>query len=254
MLPTSLTPAPTARISPAACSSASARRPPPFTSWSRRRSATSRRFVLAVVQVVNRQQVHARDAQPLQAVLVGAHDAVVGEVPADAERQAAGPFGRIRSVRRPWAPQQLAHLGGKHQIRPVGAPVDAFAELSADAMLALTVPVRRRGVEQADSRVECRGERRLCLRFGEHPADPPDRGPAEAQDGDLDIGRTEPPSAHRVHRHKAEGYDGGSRAVHATPAAVPHAMIQHEESRRSNSSTNSVPVTASTGDRHADPY
>ena len=138
-----------------------------------------RRFVLAVVQVVNRQQIDAVDPQPLQAVLIGAHDAVVGEVPPDSERQAAGPFRRIQLLRGPRSPQQFANLGGKHQIRLVAAAAaDAIAELRADSMLALTVAVRRRSIEQPDACVEGGGERRLCLRFGQPPADPPDGGSA----------------------------------------------------------------------------
>ena len=54
-----------------------------------------RRGVLAVVQVVDRQQVHPVDAEPLQAVLVGAHDAAVGEVPARFEGQPVAPAAEI---------------------------------------------------------------------------------------------------------------------------------------------------------------
>ena len=76
---------------------------------------------------------------------------------------------RIRLLRRPRSPQQFANLGGKHQIRLLAAAAaDAIAELRADPMLALTVAVRRRSIEQLDACVERRRERRLCLRFGQH--------------------------------------------------------------------------------------
>ena len=94
----SLMPAPKPLISPAAFSSCSARRPPRLE-LAKAALHAGLVAVIAVVDVVDHQEVDPRQAEALQAVLVGAHHAVVAVVEAQLERQAAGP--EARAGRRP---------------------------------------------------------------------------------------------------------------------------------------------------------
>ena len=103
-----------------------------------------------LVEVVDHQQVDRAEAEALQAVLVGTHDAVVAVVEVQRERQRIAPVLLVEQVGTGGGAQHAAHLGG--DLEPVArVPAQEFAE----AVFALAVAVERRGVEVADAGVPC---------------------------------------------------------------------------------------------------
>ena len=89
------------------------------------------------VQVMDQQQIDARQAEALQAVLEAAHDPIVAVVEAMLEFQAAAPEAVLEILRIVEGAEQPADLGGQHV---VGART--AIQRTTEAMFALpsTVP------------------------------------------------------------------------------------------------------------------
>ena len=75
------------------------------------------RRVIAKIQVVHDEHVHARQPEPLQAVLEGALDAVGGVVEDDLERTAASPT-RARRMRPTFVETTNSERGCSRSSRP----------------------------------------------------------------------------------------------------------------------------------------
>ena len=86
---------PMAMISPRALRSASTRKPPPASSWSKPRRHILLRPVLARIEVVDQQGLDAVEAEPREAHLVALEHAIARIVEARLERQPAGPGGCV---------------------------------------------------------------------------------------------------------------------------------------------------------------
>ena len=150
------------------------------------------------VEVVDDQDVDPRHAEALQAVLVGAHDAVIAVVAAVLELQPARPAGdavdrgRARIDRRP---EDAADLGREQELVPRLA-----IEEAADPVLALAAAVPGRRVVVADAAVPGRGERRLGVGLGHLGEELAKRRAAEAELGEHDVRAAELSELEGIHR------------------------------------------------------
>ncbi len=103
------------------------------------------------VQVVDQQQIDARQAKPLQTVLEAAHHPVIAVVEPMAERQPAAPKTMLEMFRVMHGAEQPADLGGQHVVAARPA-----IQRAAEAVLALATAVPRRRVVIPDALVPCR--------------------------------------------------------------------------------------------------
>ena len=119
-------------------------------------------------------------AKALQAVLDRAHDAVVGVVVDQAERQAALELAMVER-RRIARLEQAPDLGREHELVAL-----LVAQRLAETVLGQAEAVVRRGVEIADAGVVAGLDRGARLLIGERLVHVAERRPAEAHDRDLD--------------------------------------------------------------------
>jgi len=161
-------------------------------------------LLTVVVRVVDERDVDAVQAEPAQARLQAAPDAVRAEVePPDLGRrdvEARGVTGRPGPAGaggrgRPGGLEEAADLGGEHVLvsRTVPQGVAQTALGQAEAVV-------RRGVERADAAVPRRVDRGCGVVVAHRGEQVPDRRAAEGQLGDLDRRAAEaPPRQHDVH-------------------------------------------------------
>ena len=118
--------------------------------------------VVTEIQVVNDREVVSRHSEPQLALLVGAHDPVVGVVEDDLEAQAARPRRGAEARRISWRPQPAADFRGQHVLtrRPV-------AKTSSGAQLRKPAPIPGRGVEVPDAGVPRRAKTGERVLFGD---------------------------------------------------------------------------------------
>ena len=136
------------------------------------------------IDVVDEEDVDAVEAEALEAVLVGAHGAVIGVVEPRLEGERLRP--RIaRLLGRAPRLEAAADLGREH-------PAVAAAELVADDALRLAVAVERRRVEIADAAVEGVEDDDPGVGFGDCPDIAGERRAAEAEGGHLERGPADP--------------------------------------------------------------
>ena len=144
-----------------------------------------------LVEVVDHQQVDRAEAEALQAVLVGAHDAVVAVVEVQRERQRVAPVLLVEQVGPGGGAQHAAHLG-RHLELFAGAPAQEFAE----AMFAFAVAVEWRGVVVADAGVPGALHHLPGGRVADRAEQVADRRAAETEPGEFDAGA---PQGCRLH-------------------------------------------------------
>src|SRR4051812_33570848 len=82
-------------------------------------------LVVPEVEVVDDQEVDPRHPEPLQAVLVRPHDAIVAVVEDVVERQAAGPEARVEGLRVAGGLEDAADLGRENEVAPRPAVEEA---------------------------------------------------------------------------------------------------------------------------------
>ena len=82
-------------------------------------------LVVPEVEVVDDEEVDPWHPEPLQAVLVGPHDAVVAVVEDVVERQAAGPEARVERLRVARGLEDAADLGREDEVAPRPAVEEA---------------------------------------------------------------------------------------------------------------------------------
>ena len=142
-------------------------------------------LVVPEVEVVDDEDVDPRHAEALQAVLIGAHDAVIAVVEAVLERQPARPAMPRSGVRRvDRRLEDAADLGREEHL-----VARLAVEEAADAVLALAAAVPRRRVVVADAAVPGRRERRLGVGVGHHREEIAERRAAEAELRQHDLER-----------------------------------------------------------------
>ena len=168
-MPRGLMPTPMAPIVPAERRSLE-RSPAAGEQLTHHRVPARLRRVVAKIEVVHDEHVHARQPEPLQTVLERAPDAVGGVVEDDLERTAT------RLIRA----QDASDFRRDHELR-----TRLLAQQSTDAQLAQAAAVPRRGIVIANASVPGGIERRRRLRF----ANARDRGAAKAELVQLDAVR-----------------------------------------------------------------
>ena len=162
---------------------------------------------------MDQQQVDARQAQPLQAVLERAHHAIIAVVEPHTERQPAGPHAAIEGfgvvAPRAWCgrPWWTARIAARLAI-----------QRAAEAVLALRQAVPGRGVVVADAGVPGGLQCGSGLRFGDDLEQVAEPGAAEAELRDLDLGPAEPAAGERIH---SAGYP-----------VIPARRVQYSQARR----------------------
>ena len=134
---------------------------------------------------MDEQDVDPVHAEALHAVLVGAHDAIVGVVEERLERERVLPLAARLLSRAPGA-EAAADLGREH-------PAAAVAQLVPDQVLGAAVAVERRRVEIADAGSESldHHQPRIGIVHRLHAA--AERGAAKSEDGDVDGSASDPP-------------------------------------------------------------
>ena len=164
------------------------------------------------VEVVDHQQVDRSQAEPLQAVLVGTHDAVVAVIEVQRERQRIAPVLLVQKIGPSGGAQHAAHLGGDHELL-----ARAAAQEFAEAMLALAMAVERRGVEVADAGFPGALDHLPGGGAADIAEQVADRRTAEPKPGEFDAGAPQCCRLHALPNH------GGRARVHrrAAPVALP---------------------------------
>ena len=150
--------------------------------------------VMRDVQVVDQQQIDARQAEALQAVLEAAHDPIVAVVEAMLEFQSAAPEAVLEVLRIVEGAEQSADLGRQHV---VGAR--AAIQRTTEAMLALATAIPRRGVVIADAGIPRRLQGGAGVGIIDHVEQISQPGAAEAELRELDVGAAEFAARKRVH-------------------------------------------------------
>ncbi len=137
------------------------------------------------VEVVHQQDVDPPGAEPVQAVLDRAHDAVVAVVVDLGERQRAFELAVVEGVGMAGL-EQAADLGRQHEAlaRPV-------AQRRADPVLRQAEAVEWCRIEQADAGIVGGAHRRLGLRVGDRPVHVAERRAAKAELGHGQTGSAE---------------------------------------------------------------
>ena len=194
MVRSSLTPAPIAPISPCAFSSSSARKPLD-AELGEIGVHLGVGLVMPPVEIVDDQDVDPRHAEALEAVLIGAHDAVIGVVPFDIEGEAAGPHAVVEGFGVGRRLEDAADLGREHHLFS-----GAMVERPANPVLALPAAVPRRGVVVADAGVPGGGKGRIGLGLGDLREQVAERRAAEPELRHHDVGAPKLAPLKWIHR------------------------------------------------------
>jgi len=150
--------------------------------------------VVPEVEVVDDQEIDAVHAEALQAVLVGAHDAIVAVVEDMVEMQPARPESGVEALGMTRGLEDAPDLGRQDELAARLA-----VEKAADAMLALAAAVPGRRVVVADAGVPGGLQRRLGVRLADPREQLAQGGAAEAEARQHDLGFAEPARFERVH-------------------------------------------------------
>ena len=143
---------------------------------------------------MDQQQIDARQAEALQAVLEAAHDPVVAVVETVLEFQSAAPEAVLEVLRVVERAEQPADLGGQHIVGAWTA-----IQRAAEAMLALPAAVPRRRVVVADAGVPRGLQRGAGISVLDHVEQVAQPGAAEAELRELDVGAAKFAAGERVH-------------------------------------------------------
>src|SRR5438552_8134464 len=141
------------------------------------------RRVIAEVEVMHDGQVNPGKSEPLQAVLIGAQNAIIRVVEQDLEPPAAMPGAPIEGSHVGWGPQDAADFRRDDKFA-----ARFLAQQSADAQLAHAPAVPWRRIVITQPRIPGCIKRCLRLRLGNRRADAADRRAAKAELTDLDRG------------------------------------------------------------------
>src|SRR5271168_3667367 len=146
------------------------------------------------VQIVDQQQIDARKAETLKAVLKTSHHAAVAVVEVVLKFLAAAPEAVFEILRIVEGVEQPADLGREHIVstRPT-------VESATEAVLALPAPVPWGSVVIADAGVPCRLQRGGGIGVLDYDGQISEPGAAEAKLCDLNVGAANFAADKRIH-------------------------------------------------------
>ncbi len=131
------------------------------------------------IDIMDEAHIHAFQPQPLQAVLEGAHGAIVAVVEMHGEGGGIRPRREVDRVTARRA-QEASNLGGEHEIVPV-----LPAESMACSQFGKTMAIHRCGVEESHAGFPGMREHFLRCRLVDFAENVAERRRTEAESGDL---------------------------------------------------------------------